>query len=240
MTREGSVPALPAKYPAQARAIVTGGARGLGAACAERLRAEGVEVITVDLLPDADEQCDITDEAQVEALAARAGEVNILVNCAGIQGPEAPLLDTELSAWQQTFRVNVDGMFLMCKHFGRGMVDRGWGRIVNLASISGKEGNAGQSAYSASKAATIGLTKALGKELAPHGVIVNAVAPAIISTPMNASTDPRTYARLMTLIPMGRPGRPEEVAALIAWLASSECSFSTGSVYDLSGGRATY
>jgi 3-oxoacyl-[acyl-carrier protein] reductase len=120
------------------------------------------------------------------------------------------------------------------------MAERGWGRIVNLASIAGKEGNPGLTAYSASKAAVIGLTKALGKELATSGVLVNAVAPAVIETPMNAATAPEVLDRLVSLIPMRRLGRAEEVAELVAWLASERCSFSTGAVYDISGGRATY
>jgi NAD(P)-dependent dehydrogenase (short-subunit alcohol dehydrogenase family) len=137
-------------------------------------------------------------------------------------------------------RVNVDGVFLMCKHFVPDMVAAGWGRIVNVASIAGKEGNAFQSAYSTSKAAVIGLTKSLGKELAQDGVLVNAIAPTIISTPLNQQMDVRTHDRLMERIPMGRPGQPHEAAELIAWLTSNRCSFSTGAVYDLSGGRATY
>ena len=120
------------------------------------------------------------------------------------------------------------------------MVERGWGRIVNIASMAGKDGNPNLSAYSASKAAVIGLTKSLGKELAKTGVLVNAIAPAVIETPMNATTAPEVLAHITSLIPMGRVGRAEEVAALVAWLSSDECSFSTGAVYDISGGRATY
>lgn len=228
------------RYPEGARALVSGGAGGLGAACARRLRAEGVVVITVDLHPDADHRCDIGDESAVEALVAEVGSVDILVNSAGIQGPESALFETTLADWHQVFRVNADGTFLLCRAFVPGMVKKGWGRVVNLASIAGKEGNAYQSAYSSSKAAVIGLTKSLGKELALDGVLVNAIAPAIVRTPMNADTDPETFARLMDKIPMRRPGEPWEVAALVAWLASEECSFTTGAVHDLSGGRASY
>lgn len=232
--------ALPARYPADARVLITGGARGLGDACASRFRAEGLEVITVDMADGADHRCDVASEHDVIALRDAVGVIDILVNCAGVQGPEALLVDTSLDAWRKTFQVNVDGIFLMAKHFAPPMSARGWGRIVNLASMAGKDGNAGQSAYSASKAAVIGLTKSLGKELARDGVLVNAVTPAIIESPFNADTDPETFSRLMDRIPMGRAGQPSEVAALVAWLASTECSFSTGAVYDLSGGRATY
>lgn len=232
------------EYPEDALALITGGGRGLGAACAELLRHRGVQVRTVDLSPAADYQCDITDEQQVRDLRDRlldAGKsVNILINSAGVQGPESALADTDYLQWQHTMRVNLDGVFLMCKHFGPDMVAARWGRIVNVASIAGKEGNAFQSAYSASKAAVIGLTKSLGKELAQDGVLVNAIAPAIISTLLNQQMDPRTHDRLMGRIPMGRPGQPQEAAELVAWLASNRCSFSTGAVYDLSGGRATY
>lgn len=232
------------EYPADALALITGGGGGLGAASAELLRHRGVRVCTVDLSPDADYQCDISDEHQVADLRARLLEdgkrVNILVNSAGLQGPESALADTDYKQWQKTMRVNVDGVFLMCKHFVPDMVAAGWGRIVNVASIAGKEGNAFQSAYSTSKAAVIGLTKSLGKELAQDGVLVNAIAPTIISTPLNQQMDVRTHDRLMERIPMGRPGQPHEAAELIAWLTSNRCSFSTGAVYDLSGGRATY
>ncbi|GGC97417.1 oxidoreductase [Tersicoccus solisilvae] len=229
-----------ARYPDGARALVTGGTGGIGAACARRLRAEGVDVVTADLHPDADIRCDITDEAAVAALAAHVGRVDVLVNSAGIQGLERPLTATTLVDWQRVFRVNVDGTFLLCRAVVPGMTARGWGRIINLASIAGKEGNARQSAYSASKAAVIGLTKALAKELAETGVLVHAVAPAIIRTPLNAETDPDTFARLLDKIPMRRAGEPDELAALVAWLASAECTFTTGAVHDLSGGRATY
>ena len=232
------------EYPAGAQALITGGGGGLGAACADLLRHRGVQVCTVDLAPEADYQCDISDETQVAELRTRlladGKSVNILINSAGLQGPESALADTDYHQWQKTMRVNVDGVFLMCKHFVPDMVASGWGRIINVASIAGKEGNAFQSAYSTSKAAVIGLTKSLGKELAHDGVLVNAIAPAIISTPLNQQMDPRTHDRLMDRIPMGRPGQPREAAELVAWLSSNRCSFSTGAVYDLSGGRATY
>ena len=143
-------------------------------------------------------------------------------------------------ARRRTFAINVDGTFLMCRAFVPAMAAHGWGRVVNLASIAAKDGNPLQSAYSASKAAVIAMTKSLAKELATTGVIVNSVAPAVFETPMNADTAPEVLDRLVSLIPMHRLGRPEELAALVSWLVSDECSFSSGAVYDISGGRATY
>src|SRR6476661_9323907 len=227
-------------YPDGVLALVTGGASGIGAATAARLRADGVRVVTADLAPGADEKLDVTDPDAVAALIADLGSVGILVHSAGIVGPSKPLADLELDEWRNTFRVNVDGTFLACRAVIAGMVAAGWGRIVTLASIAAKDGNPTQSAYSASKAAVIAMTKSLGKELAPTGVLVNAVAPAVFETPMNADTAPEVLERLVSLIPMHRLGRPEELAALVSWLASDECSFSSGAVYDISGGRATY
>lgn len=222
------------------RAIVTGGMSGLGAACAERLAAEGVEVVRLDIAAGADTVVDITDEQAVQVALDRVGPVDILVNSAGIVGPNAPLWEVSTADWERTFAVNVTGAFRLCHALVPGMVDRGWGRIVNIASIAGKDGNPRLSAYSASKAAVIAMTKSLGKELATTGVLVNAVAPAVFETPMNATTAPEVLERLVSLIPMQRLGRAEELAALVAWLTSDECSFSTGAVYDISGGRATY
>lgn len=222
------------------RAVVTGGQSGLGAAIVTRLRADGVEVISADLSPGADIVVNAANPGAVARAIEQVGVVDILINSAGIIGPNKPLWQVSDEEWQHTFNVNVNGIFHFCRAVVPGMVDRGWGRIVNIASIAGKEGNPNLAAYSASKAAVIGLTKSLGKELATTGVIVNAIAPAVIATPMNADTAPEVLERLLSLIPMGRIGQPEEVAALVSWLASDECSFSTGSVYDISGGRATY
>ena len=222
------------------RAIITGGASGLGAACAARLREDGVEVFTFDVSSEADFAVDVRDAAAVEAAVAQVGQVDILVNSAGIVGPNKPLWQVDLADWQRTFDVNVNGLFIVTKAVVPGMIDRGWGRIVSMASMAGKDGNPNLSAYSASKAAVIGLTKSLGKELAKTGVLVNAIAPAVIETPMNAATSPEVLAHITSLIPMGRVGRAEEVAALVSWLSSDEVSFSTGAVYDISGGRATY
>jgi 3-oxoacyl-[acyl-carrier protein] reductase len=221
-------------------ALITGGLSGIGAAAATRLAADGVTVVTLDLAEGADLRVDVSDPAAVEAAAAEVGPVDILVNSAGVVGPNAPLWEIPADAWDRVFAVNVRGTFNTCHTFVPGMRSRGWGRVVNLASIAGKDGNPGMSPYSASKAAVIALTKSLGKELATTGVLVNAVAPAVIETPMNAATDPAALAHITGLIPMRRVGRPEEVAELIAWLASGRVSFSTGAVYDISGGRATY
>jgi len=221
-------------------AVITGGMSGLGAAAATRLARDGVTVVTLDLAEGADLRVDVTDAAAVRAAAAQVGPVDILVNSAGVIGPNAPLWEIPLDGWERTFAVNVRGTFNICQAFVPGMIERGWGRIVNLASMAGKDGNPNMSPYSASKAAVIALTKSLGKELATTGVLANAIAPAVIATPMNANTEPDALAHITSLIPMKRVGRPEEVAELIAWLASDQVSFSTGAVYDISGGRATY
>lgn len=222
------------------RAVVTGGMSGLGAACAERLARDGLEVVRLDIVDGADRVVDITDESSVDRVCRELGGVDVLVNSAGVVGPNMPLWEVPTQDWRRTFEVNVDGVFTMCRALVPGMVERGWGRIVNISSMAGKDGNPNLSAYSASKAAVIALTKSLGKELAETGVSVNAVAPAVFETPMNASTAPEVLERLTSLIPMKRLGRPEELAALVSWLVSDECSFSTGAVYDISGGRATY
>ncbi|WP_432970157.1 SDR family NAD(P)-dependent oxidoreductase [Dactylosporangium sp. CA-233914] len=221
-------------------AVITGACSGLGAAAATRLAADGVNVVTLDLADGADLHVDVSDAHAVRDAAGRIGPVDILINSAGIVGPNAPLWEIPLDGWEQTFAVNVRGTFNTCQAFAPGMRDRGWGRIVNIASMAGKDGNPNMSPYSASKAAVIALTKSLGKELATSGVLVNAIAPAVIETPMNAGTGPEALAHITSLIPMRRVGRPEEVAELIAWLVSDKVSFSTGAVYDISGGRATY
>ncbi len=183
---------------------------------------------------------DVTVPADVASAVASVGPVDIVVNSAGIVGPNKPLWEVTDAEWRTTFDVNVNGTFSMCRSVVPGMRERGWGRIVNIASMAGKDGNPNLSAYSASKAAVIGLTKSLGKELATSGILVNAIAPAVIATPMNATTTPEVLEHLIGLIPMRRLGTAAEVAALVSWLVSDECSFSTGSVYDISGGRATY
>jgi 2-dehydro-3-deoxy-L-rhamnonate dehydrogenase (NAD+) len=221
-------------------AVVTGGMSGIGAATAERLRADSLEVVTMDLAPGADLRVDVSRSGEVAGALAGAGAVDVLVNSAGVVGPNKRLWEVADDEWERTFAVNVGGTFNTCRALVPGMQSRGWGRIVNVASIAGKDGNPNLAAYSASKAAVIGLTKSLGKELATSGVLVNAIAPAVIDTPMTADTDAATLAYMVQRIPMGRTGKPEEVAELIAWLVSDRCSFSTGAVYDITGGRATY
>lgn len=222
------------------KAVITGGISGLGAACAERLAADGIEVITVDISEGADVVLDIADSAAVGRAADAIGPVDIVINSAGIVGPNKPFWEVSDEDWKRTFAVNVDGTFNLCRAFAPAMAAKGWGRIINFASMAGKDGNPNMVAYSATKAAVIGLTKTMGKDLARCGVLVNAIAPAVVATPMNASTDPAVLEHITSLIPMRRVGRPEEVAELVAWLASDKCSFSTGAVYDISGGRATY
>jgi NAD(P)-dependent dehydrogenase (short-subunit alcohol dehydrogenase family) len=225
--------------PEEKTALVTGGASGLGAATAVRLEAEGMRVVTLDL-HGADVLADVTDEEALGRAAAEVGPVDVLCNSAGVVGPNRPLLETATDEWRRTFEINVFGTLNTMRAFVPGMVERGWGRVVNFASMAGKDGNPGLAAYSAAKAAVIGLTKSAGKELATTGVLVNAIAPAVIATPMNETTAPDVLAHITSLIPMKRVGRAEEVAELVAFLCSERVSFSTGAVYDISGGRATY
>jgi 3-oxoacyl-[acyl-carrier protein] reductase len=231
-------------------ALVTGAARGIGFACAQRLRAAGCRVVGVDLgTPalaeaaahlDVATELDVSDAAAVRRLVAEHGPFDIVVNSAGVVGPNKPMWEVSDDEWRSTMAVNLDGVFQVCRAVVPAMVERGWGRIVNIASIAGKEGNPNLAAYSASKAAVIGFTKSIGKELATTGVLVNSIAPAVIATPMNSDTAPEVLQYMIAKIPMARTGSAEEVAALVLWLSSDECSFSTGACYDISGGRATY
>ena len=231
------------------RALVTGAGSGIGAACVDRLLAQGCRVAALDLRVgdmadradelDAIHEVDVTDPAAVQAIDGIA-EMDIVVQSAGIVGPNVPLLDTPVAEWERTLTVNVTGIFNVMQATLGGMVERGWGRVVNIASIAGKEGNPNLSAYSASKGAVIAVTKSVAKELATTGVMVNSIAPAVIATPMNLATAPEVLDYMLSKIPMGRLGLPSEVAALVGWLCSEDCSFSTGACYDISGGRATY
>ena len=238
-------------------AVVTGGGSGIGFAVAARVVAEGGEVLLWDIdqkrLDAATaklggktraRRVDVTDpddvERAVEEAVAALRRIDALVCSAGIAGPTASLIDYPIGEWKRVFDINVNGLFYCNRFVAREMKAEGYGRIVNIASIAGKEGNPDASAYSASKAAVIGLTKSLGKELAKDGVTVNAVAPATIETPILAQVTPEFIAYMRSKNPMERFGTVDEAAALICWLASRECSFSTGAVFDLSGGRATY
>lgn len=233
-------------------AAVTGGAGGIGAAVVDRLAAEGARVAAWDLAgaaPEAREgvvavPVDVTDYASVEAAVARTedalGPIDVLVNSAGIAGPTARLSEYPLDAWRRVQEVNVGGTFHCCRAVVPGMERRGYGRIVNIASIAGKEGNPNASAYSASKAAVIGLTKSLGKELAGQDIAVNCLTPATARTRILEQVSEEFVAYMLSKIPRGRFVTVEEVAATVAFMASEENSFTTGAVFDLSGGRATY
>ena len=231
------------------RALVTGAGSGIGAACVDRLLAQGCRVAAVDLHAgdmtaragelEAIHEVDVTDAAAVRAIDG-IDQMDIVVQSAGVVGPNVPLLETPMDGWERTFDVNVTGIFNVMQATLGGMVERGWGRVVNIASIAGKEGNPNLSAYSASKGAVIALTKSVAKELATTGVLVNSIAPAVIATPMNLETAPEVLEYMLSKIPMGRLGETSEVAALVGWLCSEDCSFSTGACYDISGGRATY
>jgi len=238
-------------------ALVTGAGRGIGLAITQRLLADGARVAMLDRDPPAVEGAakrlgvaarpivaDVTRTADVNAAVTAAhdwhGRLDIVVNNAGITGRSFPTWELTDEDWHQVMAVDLTSVFLVCRAAVKLMRPRHRGRIVNIASIAGKEGNATLVPYSTAKAGVIGLTKALAKEVAAEGILVNAVAPAVIGTDMLQQMEKSTVDMLIAKIPMGRVGKPEEVAALVAWLASDECSFSTGAVYDLSGGRATY
>jgi NAD(P)-dependent dehydrogenase (short-subunit alcohol dehydrogenase family) len=228
-------------------ALVTGGASGIGAATAARLRASGAEVAVFDR--EAVEGYvsvtgDISSSADVNAAVAQVerdlGRIDVLVNSAGVPGESLRTVDVSDEEWQRVFGINANGSFYMCRAVLPGMVERGYGRIVLVASIAGKEGNPMAAAYSASKAAVIAMTKSIGKDVAGTGVLVNCIAPAVIETPILAGLSQDHVDYMVERIPLGRMGRADEVAALICFLASEELSFSTGAAYDVSGGRAVY
>jgi len=229
-------------------ALVTGGASGIGAAAAARLRAGGAQVAVFDRVVDSVTGLaiagDISSSADVSAAVARVeselGRIDVLVNSAGVGGESLRTVDVPDEEWRRVLAVNADGTFYACRAVLPGMVERGYGRIVLLASIAGKEGNPMAAAYSASKAAVIAIAKAVGKDVAGTGVLVNCIAPAVIETPILTGLSQEHVDYMVSRIPLGRLGQPEEVAALICWLASEECSFSTGATYDISGGRAVF
>jgi 3-oxoacyl-[acyl-carrier protein] reductase len=240
-------------------AIVTGGARGIGFAAAQKMLASGAAVALWDVDADAlaaavaalkgggrvhAASVDVTDEASignaVDALLRDAGKIDILVNNAGITGGNAPLWELKPDVWRRVIEVNLIAPYLTCRAVVPHMVAAGYGRIINIASIAGKDGNPNASHYSASKAGLIGLTKSLAKELATKGVLVNAIAPAAAKTEMFGQMTQQHIDYMLSKIPMSRFVTVEELAAMIAWLASEDCSFSTGAVFDISGGRAVY
>ncbi len=241
-------------------AIITGGASGIGLALTRKLVADGAVVVIADLDERAGERaaaelggansavvfrrCDVTSESEVAELVGFThrtfGRLDILVNNAGTTVPSTPLWETGPEVVERMWRIHHFAPYLACREAVPLMREAGYGRIVNVASVAGKEGNPGSSAYSAAKGAVIAMTKSLGKELATSGVIVNAVTPGVIETPLIASATPSHIEKLLAKIPMNRAGKPEEVAELIAWLVSSKCSFTTGSVVDASGGRTSY
>ncbi len=241
--------------------VITGGATGLGFAIAQRMLASGAQVTLWDRdaagmqaaalqlqteHPGAVVHCvpvDVADHASVvhaTQTTVALAPVDALVNCAGITGPNVKVWDYPVDAWRQVMDVNLNGLFYCCRELSAHMRGRAFGRIVNIASVAGKDGNPNASAYSASKAAVIALTKSLGKELADTGVRVNCVTPAAVKTAIFDQMTPEHIQFMLSKIPMGRFGQPEEVAAMVAWLCTEDCSFSTGAVFDLSGGRSTY
>ncbi|MBL6455891.1 SDR family oxidoreductase [Belnapia sp. T6] len=236
-------------------AAITGGARGIGLAIAERAAASGARVALWDVdLAEAERvaarlggfaaRVDVTDQAAIEAALAATesalGSLDILVANAGITGPNAPVESYPVDAWRQVIEIDLTGVFLCCRAVVPGMRARNYGRIVNIASVAGKEGNPNAAAYSAAKAGVIGLTKSLGKELATTNVRVNCVTPAAAQTDIFKQMTEAQITYMLSKIPANRFAGVEEIAALACWLASEDCSFSTGAVFDVSGGRATY
>jgi len=238
-------------------AVITGGATGLGYAIAQRMLASGASVTLWDRDTQAlGKACaelgsqahgvavDVAEHASVVAAVrqtlVQSSAIDALVNCAGITGPNTKVWSYPVADWQQVMQVNLNGLFYCCREITPHMRERNYGRIVNIASVAGKDGNPNASAYSASKAAVMALTKSLGKELADTGIRVNCVTPAAVKTAIFDQMTPEHIAFMLSKIPMGRFGTPEEVAAMVSWLCTEDCSFSTGAVFDLSGGRSTY
>lgn len=229
--------------------VVTGGSQGIGAEVVRLMRLHGSQVVVWDLQapatePDAFCSVDVTDRAAVgralEATLERCGRIDHVVNCAGWAGPTMPLEEFDPAVWDQVVAINLGGVYNVCRAVVPGMRRQGTGRIVNIASLAGKEGTPNASAYSAAKAGVLALTKSLGKELATTGVRVNAIAPAAIDTPLLAQMSPAHVQTMVDKSPMKRLGTVSEVADMVAWLCSQACRFNAGAVFDLSGGRATY
>ena len=233
-------------------AIVTGGVSGIGAGIATRLAAEGARVSLWDHDAAAVAKAeaphtatvDVTDAEAVQRAASDTanalGRIDILIACAGITGPNASVWDYPIADWDRVIDVNLNGVFYCNRAVVPHMLRRDYGRIVNIASIAGKEGNPTASAYSASKAAVIGLTKSLGKELATQNITVNCITPAAVKTPIFDQVSQQHIDYMLQKIPMGRFGQVEEIASIVCWLCTEDASFSTGAVFDVSGGRATY
>jgi 3-oxoacyl-[acyl-carrier protein] reductase len=237
-------------------AVITGGASGLGFACAERILEEGGKVSLWDVnaasLEEARDKLgnvhtvtvDVCDHDQVAAAAAKSnealGKIDVLINSAGITGTTAPVAQFPVESWLRVLDVNLNGLFYCCREVVPYMVKQHYGRIINIASVAGKEGNPNASAYSASKAGVIGLTKSLGKELATSGVMVNCITPATFESPILSQLPQSQIDYMRSRIPIGRLGEAAESAALVCWLASEECSFSTAATFDISGGRTTF
>jgi 3-oxoacyl-[acyl-carrier protein] reductase len=224
-------------------AIVTGGLQGIGAAIVKRLETSGAKVRVWDVSAQK-EPVDVSDAGAVERATAKAladlGKIDVLVNNAGVAGLNAPTADYPVEEWERVLRVNLTSQFLCCRALAPHMVKRKYGRIVNIASIAGKEGNPNAVAYSVSKAGVIALTKSLGKELAQAGVLVNCVTPAAAKTAIFDQMTQEHIGYMLSKIPMNRFVTVDEIASLVCWLASEDCSFSTGAAFDISGGRATY
>ena len=230
--------------------VITGAARGFGRAIAERMGRDGCRVVAWDVAPDADqpaahvERVDVGDPESVEAATlntlAAVGRIDVLVNNAGVNGPTVPIWDYPLEDWRRVIAVDLTGVFLCCRSVVPHMRERGEGRIVNIASVAGKEGNANAGPYSAAKAGVIALTKSLGKELATSGVLVNCITPAMADTELLHEMTPEYIEGIRAKIPMGRLCRVEEVAEMVLFLSGPGCTFTTGGVFDLTGGRSVY
>lgn len=242
-------------------AVVTGGVGGIGAAIAEALARDGAMVVAADVAPDTLDRgasmfahladvpgagevrpvvLDVTDPEAIDALAAELDTVHVLINNAGVGGTTAPVWETGIARWRRDLDIMLTGPFLMCRAFLPGMLDVAYGRVVNISSMAGKEGNADTVSYSSAKAGLIGMTKVIGKEVARTGVLVNAVTPGVVESPMNHAVPEEFHLAALAKIPMGRPGSRAELAELVRFLASPRLGFSTGAVFDFSGGRATY